>query len=139
MIPRGDFLILEILRFAHEVKEAPGSEALSEASSVKPKFSAKELRMAEDLIEEMSVKWDPEHYKDSSEENLRARIEQKLKHPEEALAAPAQEEEESLELAETSSTRDVVDLLPLLQKSLESRKPGKSRGKARHEPTSKVH
>lgn len=64
VMARGDFLILEILRFAHEVKEAREVPSL-ETAKKKSAYNARELKMAEQLIKGMSAKWRPDKYKDT--------------------------------------------------------------------------
>jgi DNA end-binding protein Ku len=110
LMAHDDFLILEILRFAHEVRDL--EEAKSELTKKKA-YNARELKMAEDLINSMSGEWKPSKYKDTYYLDLKKRINTKVKQgkthviePEEEISAPEQ------------PTENVVDLIPLLRKSL---------------------
>jgi DNA end-binding protein Ku len=75
--PDGLFLILELMHFA--------SEILSPAELKNGPVSAitdKELKMAQTLIESMSVDWEPEKYRDEYRTALMEMIEQKAQHKE---------------------------------------------------------
>lgn len=108
IISRDGFLILEILRFAHEVLETHEADYLEDMKT--HKFSSKETSMADALIEKMSSPWKPEKYKDTYQDDLMKLIKQKVKKGEDF-----EPEHEEVELEPTSN---VVDLLPLLEKSL---------------------
>jgi len=91
--PDGDFLILNTLRFVHELRERELPPQLKKA----PKLGAAELKMAEQLIGQMNSDWDPAAYHDEYHDQLLAYIQKKAKAgearkiyaPEEAPAAPA--------------------------------------------------
>lgn len=114
VMARGDVLLLELLRFAHELRDPkkldlPGHGAVSD----------REVAMAEKLVEGMSSKWQPGKYRDDYTEDLMALIRKKAKH------GDVEEVEEPEELKPTN----VVDLMPLLKKSLERAEGGPRRGK----------
>lgn len=114
IMPRGDYLVLEIMRFSHEIKEVNEVNYFEDIDA-DVKFSDKELKMAEDLIKGMTSKWKPEKYKDTYYDDLLKRINDKIKKGRgEYVEKP--EKEERVEAAS-----NVVDLLPLLRKSIESR------------------
>lgn len=119
IMPRGDYLILELLRFAHEVKEVDEVDYLQEVNK-RITFNPRELKMAEDLIKGMTSKWKPEKYKDTYYDDIMKRIKAKVKQGKGQFI----EEPEKPEMAEESS--NVVDLLPLLRRSLESRQTKKA-------------
>ncbi len=100
--PDGLFLILDLMHFAHEIlspeilKNGPTSG-----------ISEKELKMAQTLIESMSVPWEPDKYRDEYRTAVMEMIEQKAKKREIAeKPAPA------------PRTTNVVDLVKVLQESL---------------------
>ena len=127
IMPKDDYLVLEILRFAHEIKAINEAHYL-DAVKNKPNFSVRELKMAEDLIKGMTAKWHPEKYKDTYYDDLMKLIKQKVKQ------GPAHDEaEEDDETEEVSKTTNVVDLMPLLKKSLEAAKPSRSRKPSKKE------
>ncbi|UOF00090.1 non-homologous end joining protein Ku [Bdellovibrio reynosensis] len=114
IMPKSDYLILEILRFAHEVKEIDEVNYLEEVNP-NVKFSDRELKMAEDLIKGMSAKWKPEKYKDTFYDDIMKRIEAKVK------AGKGKFVEEPVKEERVEESSNVVDLLPLLRKSLEAK------------------
>jgi DNA end-binding protein Ku len=124
IMPKGDYLVLELLRFAHEMKDVKEVNYLSEVNT-RVKFSDRELKMAEDLIKGMTAKWKPDKYKDTYYDDMMKRIQAKVKQ---GRGKKVEEpEEEEMEVEESSN---VVDLLPLLQKSLQARGGAGARTKA---------
>ena len=100
--PDGLFLILELMHFASEILSA---EILKNGSTTA--VGDKELKMAQALIEGMSVPWEPEKYQDEYRTALLEIIEQKAKNkqiPGKPAPAPA--------------PTNVVDLVRVLQESL---------------------
>lgn len=119
IMAKGDYLILEMLRFAHEVLEVDEVDYLDKSD--KPKVSAKEVKMAEELIEGMTGKWKPDQYMDTYNDDILRIINLKVK------AGQGQEiDYGELPKEEKGNTGNVVDLMPLLRKSLEQRKKRKS-------------
>jgi DNA end-binding protein Ku len=100
--PDGLFLILELMHFASEILSA---EILKNGSTTA--VGDKELKMAQALIEGMSVPWEPEKYQDEYRTALLEIIEQKAKNKQIAgKPAPA------------PAPTNVVDLVKVLQESL---------------------
>jgi len=111
----GDAMVLEIMRFGGELVDVdeltfPGD------SGLRPQ----ELQMAEQLIENLSGKFDPSKYVDDYRANLMKIIRAKLKGKKIEKPEP-----------EARETTQVIDLMARLQESLEA-----SRGahKAQHRP-----
>jgi DNA end-binding protein Ku len=108
VVPRGEVLTLELLRFAHELRDP------SELDIPKGKegVSERELDMAERLVEGMVDAWDPEKYKDDYRRDLMKTIEERV-------------EAGQLEAAPESAPKprqradNVVDLMALLKRSVE--------------------
>jgi DNA end-binding protein Ku len=129
VIPGGRALVLELLRFDHELRAADGLD-LPGQDLEKLKVSKREIEMAEKLIEGMVEQWDPSQYKDEYREDLMARIEEKIKKGEtEEIPEP---EEEAAEAGEPQ----VIDIMDLLKRSLEKtggkrKSPAKARAKTR--------
>ncbi len=119
VMPRGDYLVLEILRFAHQVKDVSEVDYLEDIKT-DVKFSQRELKMAEDLIKGMTSKWSPNKYKDTYYEDLMKLIDLKVKKGKGYAV-----KEPSGEVRERAAT-NVVDLLPLLQKSIAATQKSKS-------------
>ncbi|NMZ43292.1 Ku protein [Pseudomonas oryzihabitans] len=120
IMPLGDALVLNTLRWADEVRSAEdvGLEGLD------AKVSKKEVDMAQRLVDDMTELWDPEQYHDTFKDNVMALVERKLKDGK--LEAVAEEPE-----AEDSGA-DVIDLTELLRRSL-----GGKKDKAKEAPKSK--
>jgi DNA end-binding protein Ku len=100
--PDGLFLILELMHFASEIL-SPEELKNGPVSAI----TEKELKMAQSLIESMSVPWEPEKYRDEYRTAVMEMIEQKAQHKEVAgKPAPA------------VRATNVVDLVKVLQESL---------------------
>ena len=107
LLPVGDALMLETLRFGHELKK-PGSLPLPhEAASTTP--SAREVTMAEQLVEGMMKDFDPSAYKDRYYSDVMKIIEEKAK-----TGATTEHHTKKKGVV----AHDVVDLLELLKKSV---------------------
>ncbi len=123
VMPRENYLILEILRFANEVKEVHEAQYLPKAR--KKSYSDRELVMAEQLIGSMTGKWAPNKYKDTYRADLMRRINARIKRGQTEAV-----DEEPTDVSPTPRA-EVIDLLPLLQKSLgrkKSRSPARAKG-----------
>src|SRR5438552_1030822 len=100
--PDGLFLILELMHFASEILSA---EELKNGPV--GAITEKEWKMAQSLNDSMSVSWEPEKYRDEYRTAMMEIIEQKAQHKEVAgRPAPA------------VRTTNVVDLVKVLQESL---------------------
>ena len=109
--PEDGVLVLELMHFADELADA---EKLHVPK--KSEVGKRELHMATALIESMSSKWDPEKYKDDYKEALMEVIEEKVE-------AGGKEIEEKPKKAPKPTK--VIDLVEVLQKSLEQSGKGK--------------
>lgn len=108
IIPCDEGLALILLRFASELR---GMEDLKLPKNVKT--SEKELELAVELINQLAVAWEPGKYKDKYSEALMARLRAKKEAAGKALA-----DEEAIEEPQPSK---VIDLMALLQQSVESK------------------
>lgn len=116
VIPEGDLLVLNLLRFAHELRNPDEFQAPS-SSKGEIKMSQREIDMAVQLVDTMSSDWEPEKYQDEYRDRLLAYIEEKVKAGDlEAGAGPSVEEEEADEPAQ------VVNLMDYLKQSVEQAK-----------------
>lgn len=113
LMPRDGVLILEIMRFPDELRDRKQVGV----SAVTAKVSPRELKMAKDLVASMTDEWNPKEYRDTYREDVMKMIKYKIKHGETESIPEA-------ETDEVESNGKVVDLMPLLRKSLESK--GKS-------------
>jgi DNA end-binding protein Ku len=113
--PHGRALMLDIMHFSNEI--TPASEL--ELPTEKEKIQDKELKLAEQLVDSMSGKFDPKKYKDTYREELEEVIEKKLKGKTIHVKAPKRK-----------ATTNVVDITALLKKSLKA--SGKTKAVASH-------
>jgi DNA end-binding protein Ku len=113
LVPQGDALMLNTLRYHAELKSAEDVDIPEKLKGAK--VTGKELDMALRLIDDMSDQWEPARYHDTYHEDLLKRIEEKVKAGQtEELTEPAKEEK-----AERGG--EVIDLMALLRKSVEKR------------------
>ena len=114
VLAEGGHLLLELLRFEHELK--PATAALGKTEKASPK----EIKLAEQLIEGMVTTWDPKKYKDTYSDDLMKAIHEKAR----TGTIAARQASRS-----TSSKAAATDLLSLLQKSVALKKGTSSRKK----------
>lgn len=115
VMPQGDALILMLLRYPQELVD-PADYALPGGKAADYRVTAKELQMAEQLIDSMSGDWNPDAYKDEFRDRLQAIIRKRIKSKE----GTAQIEDEAE--APEEATTNVVDFMSLLQQSLDAKK-----------------
>ncbi len=110
LIPAGPALMLGTLRWADEIRSpealdlpAPGTAA----HGLKPA----ELKMARQLVAQMTAPWRPDHFKDDFSAAIRALVQRKAKAGDKASVPPFEE-------APDLDRANVVDLTELLRQSL---------------------
>jgi DNA end-binding protein Ku len=109
--------MLELMHFADELIDV--SEFKTPATK---EVSPKELEMAAALVESMSDEWQPEQYTDEYRDALHKLIEEKIEHPDQPAG----------KVAKRPKSTNVIDLVSVLQKSLEQ--TGGRKGKASPQP-----
>jgi DNA end-binding protein Ku len=112
LIARGDAIVLNVLRYAYEIKD-PDELELPKGSLEELGLSEKEIRMAEELVESMTTHWKPEAYKDEYRADVLAMVEKKVK------AGKIRAIEEPEAPAKKPRRAEVIDLMPLLKRSLQ--------------------
>jgi DNA end-binding protein Ku len=111
--PQGKGLMLELMHFPNEVLDETAFKLPEGATASKP-----EMKMALQLIDSMSSKWNPEDYKDQYREALESMITRKLENAAEPVATPRKK-----------SATNVIDLASVLQRSIqETSHPRKRKG-----------
>ncbi|WP_394540253.1 Ku protein [Lysobacter enzymogenes] len=126
LAPKGNALVLLILRYAQELVD-PEDYKLPEGGLAKWKISAREVEMAQQLIESMTAPWKPESYKDDFRQRLHKVIEQRVKAKKVVRGKQADESK----LPENAAT-NVIDFAELLKRSLAKKgaaAPAKAAGK----------
>ncbi|HEY3567738.1 MAG TPA: Ku protein [Thermoanaerobaculia bacterium] len=129
VVARGDVLTLELMRYAHELRDA--SEV--DVPHGKEGVSEREIDMAERLVEGMVSAWDPEKYKDTYRQELMKTIEKRVEAGQlESSPEPAPKPREA--------RSNVVDLMALLKQSVEQggRKPAHKAASTKKAPAKKT-
>jgi DNA end-binding protein Ku len=111
LVPSGPALILNLLRWGDEIRSWKNLSFPAEGTEG-PGITDKELKMAEQLVTEMSGKWNPEEFRDSFKDEIMKLVEQKAEKGE--IQTVAQPEE----AAEVRTGAQILDLTELLQRSL---------------------
>jgi DNA end-binding protein Ku len=116
--PEGDALVLELMHFAEELAD-PSKLHVPKKIEV----GRREMNMATALVDSMSSKWNPEKYHDDYREALMEVIEEKVE-------AGGKEIEEKPKKAPKPTK--VIDLVSVLQQSLEKTGGAKKKSIAKH-------
>ena len=120
--PRGDALMLDLMRFPQEIVKADEFE-LPKGNSKSYRVTPAELGMATQLIEAMTKKWSADDYQDEFRAKLRKIIDEQI-----ARQKGKKVRERTEEAAPAEATTNVVDFMELLKRSLD--KDGKRGGRA---------
>jgi DNA end-binding protein Ku len=106
----GPVLILNLLRFSHELRDASALDLPAQRSAA---GSNQELKMAEQLVEAMAGKWDPKKYRDEYHEDILRMIDKKIKSGHTKVIEPAEA------VPPPKRQGKVVDIMHLLRQSME--------------------
>jgi DNA end-binding protein Ku len=130
LMPVGDVIVMNTLRYANELR---GADELEVPSSNLPAVGVnpREIEMARKLVDGMTAKWNPDEYRDSYHEDLLALIEKRVQAGQtEVITEPSEEGEER------PAKGEVIDLMALLKRSVETKgkagraaRPAKARGR----------
>lgn len=116
LIPSGDVIVLNTLRYKNELKSAKDLETPSgnlKASGVLPR----EIEMAKKLVEEMTEPWKPERYRDTYHDDLMKLIDKRIKAGKtEVITEPEAEDDQ-----EKPARGEVIDLMALLKRSVQAK------------------
>jgi len=119
LVPQGDALVLNTLRYHDELKSAQDLDIPEKLKGAKA--TSKELDMALTLVDDMADDWQPERYRDTYHEDLLKRVEEKIKAGQtEAITEPEKEER-------PAKGAEVIDLMSLLKKSVAGGRKGATR------------
>jgi DNA end-binding protein Ku len=109
LVPAEEGLVLELLRWADEVRDTAG---LPMPDPKETSVTDRELKMAEQLVNELKDTWKPETFHDEFREKLEQLVEAKVKSGEsEHIMKPLPGEE-------MKPSADIIDLTELLRRSL---------------------
>ena len=119
LVPVGPGLVLNLLRWGADIrpwKDLP----LPAENAKKAGLAEREIKMATELVEDMSSDWDPEAFKDSFKDEILRLVDRKI----EAGKTEAVTKLGPVEAQEGRPSAKILDLTELLQRSL--RKGGKA-------------
>jgi DNA end-binding protein Ku len=128
ILPSDRALMFITLRFEDELKSSGELELPATAKSAK--VSPREVSMAERLVEEMTAPWKPGEYRDTYRADLMKRIKEKIRKKQTHHLTPTEKGPK-----EERKSAEIIDLMSVLKKSLESR-GGRAPAK-KHAPNAK--
>ncbi len=132
LVPSGPVLVLNLLRWADEIRPIKDLTLPSEGAKAAG-LTARELAMAEQLVNDMSGKWKPEAFHDQFRDEIMGLVKKKAKagktHPVERI--------EPLEAAPASGAK-ILDLTELLQRSLRGEKAPEKKAADKKAPARKA-
>lgn len=108
ILPHDKFLLLFLIHYKDELIE----EKTVSLPDLHPKVTDREMKVAEDLIENLSVKWKPEKYHNQYREALQKWINKKVK----------QKTKPHAKKIKTAQDKDIHDFITLLKQSLKKKK-----------------
>ena len=123
LVPSGPALVLNLLRWGDEVKTL---ESLELPPAGTKSVSAAELKMAKQLVADMSGKWDPTAFKDEFRIQVMKLVEKKAKAGEGKTVLEPEEE--------APQSGEVIDLTALLQRSLKGGSKAAAKAPAKKAP-----
>ncbi|WP_420127964.1 Ku protein [Longimicrobium sp.] len=113
VVPQNDVLLLEILRYPHEIRAADDLE-VPRGEAQELGVSERELAMAEQLVQGMTAEWEPSKYKDTYRDDLMELIQGRIDSGNTNVPDETPVEEES------EAKGDVIDIMALLKRSVEA-------------------
>jgi DNA end-binding protein Ku len=117
LIPLGPALMLNTIRWNSEIRSADELK-LPAAGKAAANLKPAELKMAAQLIKDMTGKWKAGDYTDTFSAAVHKLVKQKVKAGKTETVTPLED------TAAETGTSNVIDLTELLAKSLAKRKPG---------------
>ncbi|MGJ7492334.1 Ku protein [Variovorax sp. ZT4R33] len=122
LVPTGPGLVLNLLRWGADIR--PWKDLPLPAEGAKAAgLSERELKMAGELVEDMSSDWNPDEFKDSFKDEIMRLVDRKVAAGETEAVTPLEPSEDG------GSGAKILDLTELLQRSLRKGGGGKPAGK----------
>lgn len=109
MVPQGDALVLNLLRYHQELRSADGLSLPGAASDLG--VSKREQKMAADLVESMTAEWNPAEFHDEYRERLMQWIEERIESGETQRVAEVPDDDEDAPAP--------INMMEALKRSLE--------------------
>ena len=121
LIPSGRGMVLNLLRWGDEIRPWTNLDLPPEGAK-SAGLRDSEIKMAEQLVEDMSTVWSPESYKDEFKEAIMKLVEQRVKAGKTETVTPLEHLDE-----DAKGGAQIIDLTELLKRSLKKptdSKPG---------------
>jgi DNA end-binding protein Ku len=115
LMPQGDALLLNLMRFPQELV-APDQFELPGKKLSDYRISAREIEMAAQLIDSMTADWKPADYRDDFRDKLHKFVERRI-----ARAGSSKRREPDEPAPPPNGDTNVVDFMALLKKSLDAK------------------
>lgn len=134
LIPMGSGLVLNTIRWANEIRPVEDLKLPAEGKTAAG-LKAAELKMATQLIADMTAPWDATQYEDRFVRAVQALVQKKVDAGDTTTVAPLED------APAASATSNVVDLTELLARSLSQRggnPPAADKTKAKPAPAVKA-
>lgn len=119
-------LVVMLLRWPADVHSVASLDLNHDA--LKPKLTAQERNMAEQLVEQMSTDWSADDYRNTFNDHIMALVEQK--------ASKGEIEKVQTDSDDERPSADIIDLTEMLKRSLSSRSASNSTAKRANGKTS---
>ena len=127
LVPSGDALVLNLLRWGDEVRDTDGLD-LPSSGGKGASNSAAEMKMAKQLVDDMTEAWNPDDFQNEFKQTVMGLVEKKVKAGKTETVFEPEEEA-------PATGSNILDLTELLARSLAKRK-GKSEPTATSDDTS---
>jgi len=124
ILPQQDYLSMIILRYAKEMHDIKDYVAQNPLPATKIKIQARELELAQQLVKNMTNKWDPKKFHDNNKELLLTLINSDIKKGKVVGKAKVSKGKKTSATAGSASDK-VLDFSDLLKKSVAKRKAHK--------------
>jgi DNA end-binding protein Ku len=119
LIPEGDALVLDLLRYADELR-SPAAFDLPSSDLEAEGVTDKELRLADQLISALVEDWEPEQYTDTYRNDVLELIKRKVEQGGGIIT--------SMPGKETAPEAAVIDIMELLKRSVEAAEAERAAG-----------
>lgn len=129
MMPVGAALVLNLMRFPQELVKADDF-TLPSGNAKSYRVTPKEVEMAAQLVESMTITWKPEDYADEFRARLRKFIDAQVARQSGKKVKPSK----TAAPAHPDATTNVVDFMALLKRSLDKKGQGKAGAEGRKAP-----
>ena len=130
LIPSGRGMVLNLLRWGDEIRPWSNLE-LPPAGLKAAGIKDNELKMAQQLVSDMSAKWNPDAWRDEFKDAVMKLVEHRVKAGKTETVTPLEEEQQN------QGGAQIIDLTELLKRSLQ--RPGAGKPAAASEASGEAH